>query len=180
MEIWELLDYKREKNGESMERGGELPPLMKRLVVHVCIFNDRGEMLIQRRQPFKKGWSDLWDLTAGGSAVQGEDSRECAERELEEELGIKMNFSGICPHLTLSADRVFDDIYIVREEIDLTSLTLQETEVQDVKWAKREEVLALIDEGKFIPYHKSLIDLLFYFRDHRSPFTEEDTSETLK
>ncbi|MDO4753630.1 MAG: NUDIX domain-containing protein [Bacillota bacterium] len=176
MESWELLDYKREKTGEYMERGAQMPPHRKHLVVHICIFNTRGEMLIQQRQPFKKGWSDLWDFTVGGSAVAGDTSQQCAQRELEEELGIKHSFEGVCPHLTLSADRVFDDIYIVEKDIDLESLTLQKEEVQAVKWASREEIDALLDAGKFIQYHRSLIDLLFYFKDCRSPFTSKDTT----
>lgn len=177
MEIWELLDYKREKNGIFSERDGEIPDGMKHLVVHVCIFNSQSEMLIQKRQPFKRGWSNLWDLTAGGSAIRGDTSQSCAERELEEELGIRMSFEGICPHMTLSADRVFDDIYIVQFDVDIDSLKLQKEEVQAVRWASREEVHTLIEEGKFIPYHKALIDLLFYFKDHKRPFTFEDVSE---
>ena len=34
----------------------------------------------------------------------------------------------------------------------------------DVRWAAREEVLQMIDAGAFIPYRKSLIELLFDMR----------------
>lgn len=55
------------------------------LVVHVCVFNQKGEMLIQQRQPFKQGWPNLWDVTMGGSALAGETSQQAAMRELKEE-----------------------------------------------------------------------------------------------
>ena len=49
------------KRGEPMKDGDY------HLVVHICIFNTDGKMLIQQRQPFKDGWSNLWDITVGGS-----------------------------------------------------------------------------------------------------------------
>ena len=55
-----------------MVRGDRQPEGTCRLVVHICLFNARGEMLIQQRQSFKSGWSNFWDVTVGGSAVAGE------------------------------------------------------------------------------------------------------------
>ena len=52
-------------------------------------------MLIQHRQPFKSGWSDLWDITVGGSAVSGDTSQTAAEREVLEEIGYKLDLSNI-------------------------------------------------------------------------------------
>ena len=50
-------------------------------------------MLIQKRAHEKKAWPDLWEVSAGGSALAGEDSWQAAEREVFEELGLKlMNF----------------------------------------------------------------------------------------
>ena len=45
-----------------------------------------GKMLIQRRQPFKRSWSGMWDLTVGGSSVSGDTSLSAAIRETSEEL----------------------------------------------------------------------------------------------
>ena len=56
---------------------------------------------------------------------------------------------------------------ITYEEVDLSTLTLQESEVQAVKWATEAEILALMDDGQFLPYHKSLIQLLFAMKDSR-------------
>ena len=88
MELWDVYDKDRVKTGETMERGSAFADGAYHLVVHVCIFNSKGEMLIQQRQPFKEGWPNLWDLTVGGSAVAGESSGEAAKRELFEEIGI--------------------------------------------------------------------------------------------
>lgn len=55
MEQWDLYDLDRQKIGE-IERGQPLSPEDCRLVVHVCIFNKKGEMLIQQRaNPSRRG-----------------------------------------------------------------------------------------------------------------------------
>lgn len=62
-EKWDLYDIDRVKTGEIMERGEQIPPKRYHLAVHVCIFGSDGRMLIQQRQPFKEGWSNMWDVT---------------------------------------------------------------------------------------------------------------------
>ena len=81
MELFDLYTKDREPTGKKMVRGDRVPEGLYRLVVHVCIFDQEGRMLIQQRQPFKEGWSDMWDVTVGGSAVTGDSSRTAAERE---------------------------------------------------------------------------------------------------
>ncbi|MHB9031882.1 MAG: NUDIX hydrolase, partial [Anaerolineae bacterium] len=144
-----------------MLRGGNWPPGAYHLVVHVCLFNSSGEMLIQQRQPFKEGWSNMWDVTVGGSALAGETSQAAATRELQEELGYRVDLTGERPHLTINFDVGFDDFYLVKVEPALNELHLQPTEVQAVRWATKRAILSMIDSGEFIPYHRSLIALLF-------------------
>ena len=69
--------------------------------------------------------------------------------------------------MTLPFDCGFDDIYTLTMDVDLSILTLQESEVQAVKWATEAEILTLMDSGQFLPYHKSLIQLLFAMKDSR-------------
>ena len=168
MELWDLYDGNRIKLGRTMVRGDKQPDGVYRIVVHACIFNSKGEMLIQQRQPFKSGWSNMWDVTVGGSAVSGDTSQSAVERELYEELGLETSFQGVLPALTVNVDGVFDDIYIyVRDDIDIMSLRLQYSEVQAIKWARCDEIISMIDDGSFIPYTKSFIDLLFFMRNSR-------------
>ncbi len=49
-----------------MERGKPVPEGCYHIAVHVCVFDGKGRMLIQHRQPFKEDWSNMWDLTVGG------------------------------------------------------------------------------------------------------------------
>lgn len=164
MEYWDIYDAQRVKTGRTVKRGEKMEQGEYHLVVHVCIFNGKNEMLIQQRQSFKDGWPDLWDITVGGSAIKGETSQQAAERELFEELGIKINLREIRPQLTVNFERGFDDIYLVEKEVQPEDIKLQYEEVQAATWASKEEILNLISGGAFIPYLTGFIDLLFDMR----------------
>lgn len=177
MELFDIYDGDRNKTGETMERGTPVPKGFYRMVVHVCIFNSEGKMLIQRRQPFKRSWSGMWDLTVGGSSVAGDTSLTAAIRETSEEVGVQLAPDELKRVLTIQTECIFDDIYIVQKDLDETALTLQYEEVEQVKWASAEEIKSMIDEKIFIPYHKSLIDLLFFMKDHDGTRTAQDKTE---
>ncbi|SJZ95633.1 NUDIX hydrolase [Anaerorhabdus furcosa] len=164
MELWDVYHSDRTKTNKTMIRGDEFENDSYHLVVHACIFNSKNEMLIQQRQPFKSGWSNMWDITVGGSAVSGESSQRAIERELFEEIGLEIDLQNIRPHLTINFDQGFDDVYLIEKEVDTEKLKLQYEEVQRVKWSSIDEIYQKIDEGTFIPYYKSFIQLLFDIR----------------
>ncbi len=168
MELWDIYDQDRIKTGRTIERGNVFTKGEYHLVIHVCIFNSEGKMLIQQRQPWKHGWPGMWDITVGGSALAGENSQAAAQREVSEEIGVQLDLSGQRPHFTFNFERGFDDYYFVKRDLDLQNLSLQYEEVQAVKWAGKEEIFHLLDDGEFIPYHRSLIELFF---ESRNSFT---------
>ena len=167
MEHMDLYTEDRQKTGKTMVRETTMPEGMYRLVVHLCIFGNDGRLLIQQRQPFKHGWPNLWDISMGGAAQAGDTSQEAAEREVREELGLSIDLKGTLPSFTVSFGEGFDDFYIVTRDVDLSALRLQPEEVQAVRWAEKEEILSMIRDGTFIPYHETLIDMMFYYRNHR-------------
>lgn len=174
MELWDIYNVDRTKANRTMVRGDEFERDSYHLVVHACIFNSNDEMLIQQRQPFKEGWSDMWDITVGGSAIAGDTSQTAIERELFEEIGLKIDLQNVRPNLTVNFDVGFDDIYLIDKEVDINELKLQYEEVQRVKWAGIDEIYQKIDEGIFIPYHKSLIKLFFDMRSQYGCIRKKD------
>ena len=170
MELWDLYDQNRIKTGELAVRGGDpIPPGRYRVVVHAAVFNAKGEMLIQKRQPWKEVFPGLWDITCGGSAQAGEDSPTAIWREVQEEVGLDLD---ALRHgravFTVNFRDGFDDYYIAKSDVPARSLVLQESEVAEARWATREEILSMIREKTFIPYHPALIELLFFHFDHGS------------
>ncbi|MBO4309590.1 MAG: NUDIX domain-containing protein [Lachnospiraceae bacterium] len=172
METWDVYDIHRNKIGK-MQRNDPFSEDAYTCVLHVLIFNSKGEMLIQQRQSFKKGWPNLWDITVGGHTEAGETSQQSASRELFEELGIKRDFTGVRPHFTINFPHGFDDFYFVEEDIDLDSLILQPEEVQAAKWASRDEIKRMIVDGEFIEYYPSLIDFMFDSRKNYGAHCDE-------
>ena len=165
MELWDIYDKNRNLTGRQMKRGSNFNNGDYHLVVHVCIFNSKNEMLIQQRQPWKNGWPNMWDLTVGGSALTNETSSEAAERETLEEIGYKIDLSNERPFFTINFDNGFDDYYIIERDIDIKDLKLQYEEVKSIKWATKDEILQLVNDGKFIDYW--FIENLFDIRKHR-------------
>ena len=164
MELWDVYDFERTKTGQTMVRGEPIEKGTYHLVVNACIFNSKGEMLIQQRQSSKSSWPNMWDVTAGGCAVAGDTSQVAMERELMEEIGLKLDLTNVKPHITVNLDDEFNDVYLINMDIDESKLKLQYEEVQQVKWATIDEIFEKIDDGTFIPYYKSLLTLLFDIR----------------
>lgn len=163
MEKFDLYDIHRIKTGETLERGQKIPENRYRCVIHIAVFNSKGEMLIQQRSSDKNNYQNMWDFSVGGCIQAGETSNEGAERELSEELGLKVDFSHKQPSLTINFGSGFDDYYVTHCDIDAKDIIFQKEEVQAVKWATKEEIKKLLSEGKFIGYRSIFVDFLFDF-----------------
>ncbi len=162
-EFWDLYDRDRNLTGRRHRRGDKMKDGEYHLAVHVCIFNSKNQLLIQHRQPYKSGWPNMWDLSVGGSALAGDSSAMAAEREVMEELGLKLDLSDIRPFFTMHFANGFDDYYLIEKDVDISELVLQEEEVKEVRWAGKEEVLQMQKEGTIIPYW--FLDKLFDIRE---------------
>ena len=62
-------------------------------------------------------------------------------------------------------------------DVDIDSLTLQDTEVAEVKWATEEEILEMLKNEEFVLYKSSLISLIFFLRNHDGGFTHKDPTK---
>lgn len=173
MELWDIYDAYRHKTGRTGVRGEPVLPGDYHLVVHLIVFNAAGQMLIQQRQSCKRSCPDMWDITVGGCAVVGESSQEAAMRELREELGLEIDLTDTAPDLMITFPGGFDDMFLLERELDPAQLHLQQEEVQAARWASREEIMAMLRDNTFVPYHPSMIDMLFDLRSHGGGLTRE-------
>ena len=62
---------------------------LRHRAVHILIFNHAGEILLQKRSPWKDRHPLLWDSSAAGHVEANEDYGQAAARELMEELGAR-------------------------------------------------------------------------------------------
>ena len=165
-EIWDIYDANRCRTGRTVVREKAWGFEKYHLIIHVCVFHPDGRMLIQKRAHRKAAWPDLWDVSAGGSALAGEDSWQAAEREVLEEIGLKLNLRDVRPHLSINYERGFDDFYTVIQDVNPDQLVLQTEEVAEVRWATLEEVRRMERDHTFVPYFPGLIELMWQIRDN--------------
>lgn len=159
MELWDIYDKFRSKKGYIHERGKRFKTGEYHLVVHVWIMNDKGEYLIQKRQAWKHGFPNMWEGSAGGSVIASESSKEAALREVKEEIGIDLEENNLERIFSIKFKHGFDDIWFIKQNIDINDVVLQHEEVAEVKWASIDEIREMYDRGEFIPF--KYLDELF-------------------
>ncbi len=164
MEVWDVYDKNRVKQGYTYVRGSKrrLLPDEYHLVVHVWIRNARGEYLMSKRAPSRPHFPNLWECV-GGSVIEGEDSLAGALRECYEEIGVRPDASTgrvLFTHTRGIIDgKVYNDIMDVwlfsyEGDADLAAATTDE--VSEARWMTKAEIRALWDAGEMVPS-------LFYF-----------------
>lgn len=116
---------------------------------HVWIIASDGRLLLQKRASVKENWPDLWDISVAGHISAGESATESAIREAHEELGLviapeELVHIGTLRYSTQLRDdyteNEFHEVHIVRRDVDLASLTLDASEVAEVRWVGWDEL----------------------------------------
>ena len=163
MELWDVYDKFRRPKGFTIMRGSgrRLGDGEYHLTSHVCVFSPDGRMLVQRRASFKALWGGLWDISASGSVLAGETASEGAQRELFEELGIHADLCDEQPRATFYHNDCISDYFIVRIDKAADEINYQRSEVEGVDYKTREQILSMIEEGTFVPYMPSFINMMF-------------------
>jgi isopentenyldiphosphate isomerase len=124
--------------------------------VHVWIVTTDGLLLLQKRALDKENHPGLWDISAAGHLSAGEDARTAAVREVEEEIGLRIEPGELQYLATLSEtfvlnggtyiDREIHDVFLVVRDVDPSTLVLQNEEVAEV---------ALVRHGEL--HHRELV-----------------------
>ncbi len=133
--------------------------------VHVWVLNSKKEFLIQKRAHQKANFPDLWDASVGGHVSAGQTAIVAAVRETQEELGLKISPADLEYISTAREEATFDykgrtyfensllDLYLVRKDVEIAELKMEESEVADLKWiSARDLEKAIIGKDKdFVP-----------------------------
>ncbi len=172
MEKFDILNYKYEKTGKIGNRSDKLKEGEYRVIVHLCIFNSNGEMLIQKRNRNKSTWPGRWDVTCGGAAITGESASDAIARELYEELGLTHDFSKERPCISIHYYEGVDENYLIIKDIDLKDVLFKDNEVEEVKYVTKEELLKIYDNDQFVFYKRSFLEMFFDFYKDRNHYTD--------
>ena len=148
MEIWDAYNSRFEKiDGMSLIRGEEdsIPEGVYHLVCDILVRHLDGTILIMQRD-LSKSYPSMWEATAGGSALRGEDPKECAIRELREETGIITSELQEIRRFVWEPTHSFYVEFLCETACDKNSVTLREGETAAFKWVTADEVLKMSPE----------------------------------
>lgn len=125
---------------------------------HCWIVRDN-KVLFQLRSKNKDNHPNELDISAAGHLSTGEEPRD-GIREIEEELGLKVNFDKLTKLFTISQvserenyiNHEFNPTYLLESDVNLSSLKLQPEEVDGIYEASTDDVIKLfLGEVQSIP-----------------------------
>lgn len=143
MEKWDAFDKGFNKiENLTLIRGELIPNGVYHLVCDIAVKHIDGTYLLMQRSQ-NKHFGGMWELTAGGSAIQGESPLECAIRELKEETGIIARELKEIGRVVSNEEHSIYVEFLCITNIDKNNITLQEGETQAFIWVNKEELLKM-------------------------------------
>ncbi|MBM3240046.1 NUDIX domain-containing protein [Candidatus Poribacteria bacterium] len=88
-EYFDIIDNTGKIIGKATRRECHSNKSLAHRVVHVLIFNSKGELFLQKRSLDKDIQPGKWDTSVGGHLDFGESFEKAVYREMKEELGIE-------------------------------------------------------------------------------------------
>lgn len=143
MEKWDAYNSAFEKiEGKVLIRDQVIPDGIYHLVCEVLVQHTDGSYLLMKRD-YRKHYGGMWEATAGGSALIGENPYQCAIRELEEETGIAAHdLIEVGTEVSDKTHSIYVGFLCV---IDWGKgkIEMQDGETIDFKWVSREELVSM-------------------------------------
>lgn len=155
MEYLDIADEKGDPCGETVSREIARRDGILYRTTHVWMVRPsaRGyDILLQKRSREKDSFPGLYDTSSAGHIPAGEEPLPSALRELQEELGIcagpgDLSYAGTFRiryekvfHGRLFRDNEVTWVYVYSQPVELGTLSLQASEVEEVRWFDLEEV----------------------------------------
>lgn len=142
-EIWDAYDKEFNRIEDvKLIRGEVVPAGMYHLVCDIIVKHVDGTYLLMQRA-YEKHCGGMWELTAGGSALEGETPFECAVRELREETGIVSCDLQELGRLVHDGHRSLYVEYLCITDWDKNAVSLQKGETIDYKWVDKNVLLEM-------------------------------------
>ena len=161
MEFWDLYNAAGVHQGISIKRGEPIPDGFYHRIVHIWIYNENQEFLIQKRAPHLTWFPNKWATTTG-SLISGElDVLAAAYREIEEELNLD----------STKIDLVLEEEFLIKSSIVslfsgflpshfIKKISLN-AEVSDIKWMKKSRIEELRNDDLFALYNQGTFDIAY-------------------
>lgn len=156
MEIWDAYFEDGTLAGCDLIRGEQIPNGLYHLVCEIVVRHNDGTYLLMQRDYRKANYPGMYEASAGGSVIKGENALEAAYRELKEETGIRSNELRQIYHCK-SKDTIYIG-YLCETDCEKNSITLQDEETISFIWLNSNTFLDFVQSDKYIPSHKKRLE----------------------
>lgn len=163
LELFDILNEDGSKTGIVKERGVAHREGALHGTVHIWIVrkNEKSgyDILLQKRSNNKDSHPGCYDISSAGHISAGDEIMESALRELWEELGLSVQPEQLELFGTTYVkfektfygkrfrDNEISSDFVYRQPVDLDKLSLQESEVSEVRWMDYEECRQKVAQG---------------------------------
>lgn len=128
-------------------------------VVHLHVFNDKGELYLQKRQDFKLIQPGKWDTAVGGHIAWGESLEESLMRESYEEISIKDFTPNLLGKYIWETEAEKELVFMFITKINTKPLVNTE-EVSEGRFWKAEDIENRLGKDIFTPNLEHEIQIL--------------------
>ena len=155
MEYLDIVDETGKPTGKVIARDLAHRDGILHRTAHVWIVRPAGEdydILLQKRSMEKESFPGQYDTSSAGHIPAGEEPLSSALREMKEELGIealadRLHYAGSFRiqyekefHGHLFRDNEVTSVFVYMDPVDISSLILQASEVDEVRWFRLNDV----------------------------------------
>ncbi len=150
MEMFNILDETGKTIGRASREECHNNSFLLHGVIHVLVFNNAGDVLLQKRSINKEIQPEKWDTSVGGHIKCRETLEEALHRETEEEIGIS----------NVVFEKLYDYIMVSDVEREFVTtfrcfwdgpISFQKSEIEKVKFFSTDEIESNIGNGLFTP-----------------------------
>ncbi|MBU0612425.1 NUDIX domain-containing protein [Patescibacteria group bacterium] len=146
MEYLDVVNDKDKVVGE-VSRKELYKKLLTHRIVHVLIFNEKGELALQMRSDKMSYCPQHWPTSAGGHVQKGESYSQAARRELMEECGIDTEIEFMFKDKYIHKDSITKFLSIFKTLYD-RSLSMKNEEVEKQEFFSISEIKDMITRGE--------------------------------
>lgn len=127
-------------------------------IVHVFLFNTKGELILQKRSKYVSFCPLHWSTSVGGHVLSWETYEEAGKREYKEELWIEAWNIDLLAYLDFTTTTwIFKKIFVFKWIFDWT-MNGNTQEVEKIEAFSLDTIQHMIQEGE--PFHPELLFLL--------------------